>query len=44
MQAVKSWQPDKSELLATESYWAEKAQAGDRHAIEQLYYRHCDKT
>ena len=40
---MKSWQPDKSELLATETHWVEKAQAGDRHAFEQLYHSHCDK-
>jgi RNA polymerase sigma factor (sigma-70 family) len=43
MQAVTSWQHDKSDLSANESHWVEKAQAGDRHAFEQLYRSHCDK-
>jgi len=43
MQAVTSWQHDKAELSATESHWVEKAQAGDRHAFEQLYLSHCDR-
>jgi len=43
MQAVTSWQYDKSELSATEAHWVEKAQAGDRHAFEQLYHSHCDR-
>jgi len=43
MQAVTSWQHDKSELSATESHWVEKAQAGDRQAFEQLYRGHCDR-
>ena len=38
-----SWQHDKAELSATESHWVEKAQAGDRHAFEQLYLSHCDR-
>ena len=38
-----SWQHDKTELSATEKHWVEKAQAGDRHAFEQLYRSHCDK-
>jgi len=40
---VTSWQHDKSELSATEEDWVEKAQAGDRHAFEQLYRRHYDR-
>jgi len=43
MQAVTSWQHDKSELSATESRRVEKAQAGDRHAFEQLYRSHCGR-
>jgi len=43
MQAVTSWQHDKAELLATETRWVEKAQAGDRFAFEQLYRSHCDR-
>jgi RNA polymerase sigma-70 factor (ECF subfamily) len=43
MQAVTSWQHDKSELSATEEHWVEKAQAGDRHAFEQLYRSHCGR-
>lgn len=38
-----SWQHDKSELSATEARWVEQAQAGDRHAFEQLYLGHCDR-
>jgi len=40
---VTSWQHDKSELSATESHWVERAQAGDRHAFEQLYRSHHDR-
>jgi len=43
MQAVITWQHDKSELSATETHWVEQAQAGNRHAFEQLYRRHCGK-
>ncbi len=43
MQAVTSWQHDKSELSATEERWVEKAQAGDRIAFEQLYLGHRDR-
>ena len=42
MQAVTSWQHDKSELSATEAHWAEKAQAGDPQAFEQIYRSHRD--
>jgi len=40
---VITWQHDKSELSATETHWVEQAQAGNRHAFEQLYRRHCGK-
>jgi len=40
---VTSWQHDKSDLSATESRQVERAQAGDRHAFEQLYLSHHDK-
>ncbi len=43
MQAVTSWQPDKSELPADETRWVEKAQGGDRQAFEQLYRSHRDR-
>jgi RNA polymerase sigma factor (sigma-70 family) len=43
MQAVTSWQHDKTELSATETRWVERAQAGDRLAFEQLYRSHCDR-
>jgi RNA polymerase sigma factor (sigma-70 family) len=43
MQAVTSWQPDKTELSATEDRWVEKARDGDRLAFEQLYRSHCDR-
>ncbi len=43
MQAVTSWQQDKSELSATEDRWVEKARDGDRLAFEQLYRSHCDR-
>ena len=43
MQAVTSWQQDKSELSATEDRWVEKAQGGDRLAFEQLYRSHCGR-
>jgi RNA polymerase sigma factor (sigma-70 family) len=43
MQAVTSWQQDKTELSATEDRWVEKARAGDRLAFEQLYRSHCDR-
>jgi len=43
MQAVTSWQHDKSELSATETRWVDKARAGDRLAFEKLYRSHCDR-
>jgi len=43
MQAVTSWQPDKTELSATEDRWVEKARDGDRLAFEKLYRSHCDR-
>lgn len=38
-----SWQHDKTDLLATEKRWVDKAQAGDRLAFEKLYRGHCDR-
>jgi RNA polymerase sigma-70 factor (ECF subfamily) len=43
MQAVTSWQDDKTDLSATETNWVEMAQAGDRLAFEKLYRSHCDR-
>ena len=43
MQAVTSWQHDKTDLSATEKQWVDKARAGDRLAFEQLYRSHCDR-
>jgi len=43
MQAVTSWQQDKSDLSATETHWVDKARAGDRLAFEKLYRSHCDR-
>jgi RNA polymerase sigma factor (sigma-70 family) len=43
MQAVTSWQHDKSDLSATEMRRVERARAGDRHAFEELYRSHCDR-
>jgi len=43
MQAVTSWQHDKTDLSATEERWVDKARAGDRVAFEQLYRSHCDR-
>jgi RNA polymerase sigma factor (sigma-70 family) len=43
MQAVTSWQHDKTDLSATEERWVDKARAGDRLAFEQLYRSHCDR-
>lgn len=43
MQAVTSWQQDKTDLSATEERWVDKARAGDRLAFEQLYRSHCDR-
>jgi len=40
---VTSWQHDKTDLLATEKRWVDKAQAGDRLAFEKLYRGHCDR-
>ena len=38
-----SWQHDKTDLLATEKRWVDKARAGDRLAFEELYRSHCDR-
>ena len=38
-----SWQHDKTDLLATEKRWVDKARAGDRFAFEKLYRSHCDR-
>jgi len=43
MQAVPTWQQDKSELSATEDHWVQKARDGDRLAFEQLYRSHCGR-
>lgn len=43
MQAVTTWQHDKTDLSATEERWVDKARAGDRVAFEQLYRSHCDR-
>jgi RNA polymerase sigma factor (sigma-70 family) len=43
MQAVTSWQHDKTDLSATVERWVDKARAGDRLAFEQLYRSHCDR-
>ena len=43
MQAVTSWQHYKTDLLATEKRWVDKARAGDRLAFEELYRSHCDR-
>jgi RNA polymerase sigma-70 factor (ECF subfamily) len=43
MQAVTSWQHDKTDLSATEKQWVDKARAGDQHAFEKLYRSHCDR-
>jgi RNA polymerase sigma factor (sigma-70 family) len=43
MQAVTSWQHDKSDLSATEMRRVERARAGDRLAFEELYRSHCDR-
>jgi len=43
MQAVTSWQHDKSDLSAIEKHWVDKARAGDRLAFEKLYRSHCDR-
>jgi RNA polymerase sigma factor (sigma-70 family) len=43
MQAVTTWQHDKTDLSATEERWVDKARAGDRLAFEQLYRSHCDR-
>lgn len=43
MQAVTSWEQDKTDLSATERRQVEKAKAGDRLAFEQLYRSHCDR-
>ena len=43
MQAVTSWQHDKTDLSATEKRWVDKARAGDQFAFEKLYRSHCDR-
>ena len=43
MQAVTSWQHDKTDLSATEKQRVDKARAGDRLAFEKLYRSHCDR-
>jgi RNA polymerase sigma-70 factor (ECF subfamily) len=43
MQAVTSWQHDKTDLSATETHWVDMARAGDRLAFEKLYRSHCDR-
>jgi len=43
MQAVTTWQPDKTDLSATETQWVDKARAGDQLAFEKLYRSHCDR-
>ena len=44
MQAVTTWQHDKTDLSATEKLWVDKARAGDQLAFEKLYRSHCDRT
>ena len=43
MQAVTSWQHDKTDLSATEKRRVDKARAGDQLAFEKLYRSHCDR-
>jgi RNA polymerase sigma-70 factor (ECF subfamily) len=43
MQAVTSWQEDKTDLSANEAHWVDLARAGDRLAFEKLYRSHCDR-
>jgi RNA polymerase sigma factor (sigma-70 family) len=43
MQAVTSWQHDKTDLSATEKDWVDGARAGDQLAFEKLYRSHCDR-
>ena len=43
MQAVTSWQHDKTDLSATEKQWVDEARAGDQLAFEKLYRSHCDR-
>ena len=43
MQAVTSWQGDKSDSSATEEQLVDQARAGSRLAFEQLYRIHCDR-
>ena len=38
-----SWQHDKTDLLATEKRWVDKARAGDQLAFEKLYRSHCGR-
>ena len=44
MQAVTTWQHDKTDLSATEKQWVDKARAGDQLAFEKLYRSHRDRT
>ena len=43
MQAVTSWQHDKTDLSANEKQWVDEARAGDQLAFEKLYRSHCDR-
>ena len=43
MQAMTSWQHDKTDLSATEKDWVDGARAGDQLAFEKLYRSHCDR-
>jgi len=43
MQAVTSWQHDKTDLSATEKQRVDKARGGDQLAFEKLYRSHCDR-
>jgi len=43
MQAVTSWQDDKTDLSTAEAHWVDLARAGDRLAFEKLYRGHCDR-
>lgn len=38
-----SWQPDNTDLSATEKRRVDRARAGDRLAFEKLYRSHCDR-
>ena len=43
MQAVTTWQHDKTDLSATEKQWVDEARAGDQLAFEKLYRSHRDR-